>query len=489
MVKKVKKTISKSAKRGKKNHFCAIVIGLLVVISVVLAGLLYRLNVLPSGYIVIVVCALIVIVGLLSIGVLIKKSRIVCSILSLIYMLLCLFGIFYEAHTIGFLGNIGRNDNVSTENYKLIVLNDSSYHDIKDLKGKDIGVLSTKEEGYSKAVSTLENKVDFKSQSYEDVISLAEGLIDKSVAGILIDEAGNELLKENYQGYDKVIKILYEFSIDVKQEDITKKKDVTKEAFTIYISGIDTYGNVTSVSRSDVNILVTVNPKTNKIYMVHVPRDYYVTLAGKNAKDKLTHSGIYGIDCSVKTLENLFDTEINYYVRLNFTSLINVVNAIGGVDVVSNYSFDTGIYDEHMTETYHFNKGKNHLNGSQALSFVRERHAFNDGDRVRGENQMLVLSAIINKVISPSILNNYTKLLNSLSKAFVTNLTEEEITKLVRKQLDNNKSWSIEQTELNGTAAYQYTFSYPRQKLYTMVPDEELINETKEKIKEVINEK
>lgn len=489
MAKKVKKTISKSAKRGKKNHFCAIVIVLLVVISVVLAGLLYRLNVLPSGYIVIVVCALIVVVGLLSIGVLIKKSRIVCSILSLIYMLLCLFGIFYEVHTIGFLGNIGKNDNISTENYKLIVLKDSSYHDIKDLKNKNIGILSTKEEGYSKALSTLESKFDFKSKTYEDVISLAEALINKSVEGILIDEAGNELLKENYQGYDKVIKILYEFSINVKQEDITKKKDVTKEAFTIYISGIDTYGKVTSVSRSDVNILVTVNPKTNKIYMVHVPRDYYVTLAGKNAKDKLTHSGIYGIDCSVKTLENLFDTEINYYVRLNFTSLINVVNAIGGVDVVSKYSFDTGIYDEHMTETYHFNRGKNHLNGSQALSFVRERHAFNDGDRVRGENQMLVLSAIINKVISPSILNNYTKLLNSLSNAFVTNLTEEEITKLVRKQLDNNKSWSIEQTELNGTAAYQYTFSYPRQKLYTMVPDEELINNAKEKIDEVINEK
>ena len=134
MAKKVKRTISKSAKRGKKNHFCAIVIGLLVVISVVLAGLLYRLNVLPSGYIVIVVCALIVIVGLLSIGVLIKKSRIVCSILSLIYMLLCLFGIFYEVHTIGFLDNIGKNDNISTENYKLIVLKGSSYHDIKDLK-------------------------------------------------------------------------------------------------------------------------------------------------------------------------------------------------------------------------------------------------------------------------------------------------------------------------------------------------------------------
>ena len=214
MAKKVKRTISKNAKRGKKNHFCAIVIGLLVVISVVLGGLLYRLNVLPSGYIVIVVCALIVVVGLLSIGVLIKKSRIVCSILSLIYMLLCLFGIFYEVHTIGFLGNIGKNDNISTENYKLIVLKDSSYHDIKDLKNKNIGILSTKEEGYSKALSTLESKFDFKSKTYEDVISLAEALINKSVEGILIDEAGNELLKENYQGYDKVIKILYEFSSD-----------------------------------------------------------------------------------------------------------------------------------------------------------------------------------------------------------------------------------------------------------------------------------
>ena len=482
----------KEKKRRKiRLSIPGIILGiLLLIMNITLIVFLKLFDIIPDNYYYLIVVVLFIISIIINFFLIfkfknkaLKVFKIIFMIISTILIVAYSFGTYYLNKTMNLFDNISVIKEEITK-YYIVVLDTSIYQEPSDLYEKSLAYYENTD---SEVINSL--KLSLKYEVVKDMTKLKEKLYNHEVESILISDIIKNKYEEDDETFTNNIRILKTIEIKKSIEDITKKVSIKNTPFNILISGIDTYGKVTSVSRSDVNILVTVNPKTNKIYMVHVPRDYYVTLAGKNAKDKLTHSGIYGIDCSVKTLENLFDTEINYYVRLNFTSLINVVNAIGGVDVVSKYSFDTGIYDEHMTETYHFNKGKNHLNGSQALSFVRERHAFNDGDRVRGENQMLVLSAIINKVISPSILNNYTKLLNSLSNAFVTNLTEEELTKLVRKQLDNNKSWSIEQTELNGTAAYQYTFSYPRQKLYTMVPDEELIKNAKEKIDEVINEK
>ena len=174
--------------------------------------------------------------------------------------------------------------------------------------------------------------------------------------------------------------------------DKNSDKIISKGKFSIYISGIDTSGNISNVSRSDSNTVVTVNTETHQVLLTSIPRDYYVTLHSKNAKDKLTHSGIYGIAETVNTVEDLLDTDINYYVRVNFTTVIKLVDTLGGIDVNSDYAFTSG--------EFNFVKGMNHMNGKQALAFSRERHAFKDGDNQRIKNQQKVIEAIINKVLN-----------------------------------------------------------------------------------------
>ena len=258
---------------------------------------------------------------------------------------------------------------------------------------------------------------------------------------------------------------------------MVKEVDVTKEPFNIYISGNDIYGNIASVSRSDVNIIATVNPNTHKILLTSIPRDFYVQLHGTSGyKDKLTHAGVYGIDMSVKTIEDLLDIDINYYMRVNFTSLIKVVDAIGGVDVVSDYSFRATTGDR-------FVKGTNHLNGKKALAFSRERKAFSDGDRQRGKNQQKVLTAILNKMLSSTtLITKYTDILDSLGGSFQTNMPASKIYNLVNMQLDKMPSWTFESYNLDGKGSSSYTYTYPHQKLYVMEPDVNTVNEAKAKI-------
>ena len=196
------------------------------------------------------------------------------------------------------------------------------------------------------------------------------------------------------------------------------------------------------------------------------------------AKDKLTHAGIYGIETSIATLENLLDTEINYYVKVNFTSLISVVDALDGITVNSKYSFTS-------QDGYTYQKGINELNGEEALSFVRERKAFSGGDRTRGENQELVLSAIINKALKPSIIINYADLLKAVKGGFITNLTDDDITKIIKKEIDEPHNWQIESISLDGTDSYNYTYSYSKSKLYVMEPNMESVNAAIKKMQQI----
>ena len=216
---------------------------------------------------------------------------------------------------------------------------------------------------------------------------------------------------------------------------------------------------------------------TNKIILVNVPRDYYVELPGTEKKDKLTHAGMYGVDMSIKALENLLDIEINYYVKVNYNAIINLVDALDGVDVYSEYNFKS-------FEFYHpFKKGINHVDGKLALDFVRTRKAFRDGDRVRGENQQRMIQAIFKKVSSPKILVKYNEMLKALDGSFTTNISTSKIMSLINMQLDKMPSWEISSMSLNGTDAYDYTYTYPSQQLYVMVPKEETVNEVKNAIK------
>jgi LCP family protein required for cell wall assembly len=305
--------------------------------------------------------------------------------------------------------------------------------------------------------------------------------MNNKISAILVENSYKSMIDEQNEDFTNNTKTIYTFNINTKTEPIVKKVDVTNNPFNIYISGIDSYGSITSVSRSDVNIVITVNPNTHQVLLTSIPRDYYVKLYGKTGyKDKLTHAGIYGIDTSVKTIETLLNTEINYYVRINFSTLIKSIDAIDGVNVYSAYSFTS--YDGHK-----FVKGYNYMNGDEALSFSRERHTLPGGDRARGENQQAVITAIIKKVASPIIITKYDSILKSLEGTFQTNMPSSDILSLIKMQIDEMPSWDVSTFSLNGFDSHNYTYSYGSQMLYVMEPDMKTVEEGQKNISNIIN--
>lgn len=388
-------------------------------------------------------------------------------------------GINYELNTLDFFKQFGFNE-YKTENYGIYVLKSSNYENIVDLENKSIAHLELKKNaGLNKMVDKITKKIEFKSKTYDDIYSMVSDLIGEKIEGIILEDAQVEILKEeNYNEYE-LLKSIYSDAIELS---IKKKKsniDITKDSYNIYISGIDTYGNITNVSRSDVNILATVNPVKKEILLTNIPRDYYVKLHSFNEYDKLTHAGIYGIDESISTIEDLLDTKINYYVKVNFTSLIDIVDALDGIVVNLNYSFTT-------VDGYSFKKGNNYLDGKEALSFARERKAFKEGDRIRGENQQLILTSIINKATSTKIITNYTEILKAVRGKFITNIKDEEITKLIKMQFSDGQAWNIKSISVNGVDSYDYVYSYKKNKLYVMRPIQETVDNAKGKIKDVM---
>ena len=402
------------------------------------------------------------------------KRRAIGTVFSILYIIGLVLAIVYELNTIGFLKKLGFTD-YKTENYSVLALKESGYEKLTDLEDLSIGSLEFTTDGLKESKEKIEKNIDVDFVTTDNITTLKDSFLEEEYEGMLIENSMLAMINESDADFQDQYKVIYDFSIDVETEDIAHEVDITKDSFNIYISGIDTYGSVSSVSRSDVNMIITVNPNTHKVLITSIPRDYYVTLAGKNAKDKLTHAGIYGIETSVATLEDLLDIKINYYVKVNFTSLIDIVNALGGVNVYSKYSFTS-------QDGYYYKEGYNAVDGKKALSFVRERKSFNEGDRTRVENQAAMIEALINKAISPSIITKYTSLLNALDGSFVTNLDFNDITEFIKMQIADMPNWEIENISLNGTDGYNYTYSYGGTKLYVMVPDNETVINASNKI-------
>ena len=475
------------AKRKKSKMRVFKILGLiLVLISLATIGVVYFIDILPLKYFLLGSGALLFINILMLYLLLGKgwKKRMFGTFLSIILIVLQIVGLVYEVNTLGFFGKFGAK-NYKTQNYNVVVLTTSKYKKIKDIKDEYVGILNPKEtEGLSDAVASLNKKVKVSYKEKDDLQELEEQLLSGDLSVILIEDAYYQIAKEENEEFAAKTKSIYKFSIDIKTtDDLAKEVDITEEPFNIFIAGIDTYGKISSVSRSDVNMVVTVNPKTNKILLTSIPRDYYVYLHGITSyKDKLTHAGIHGIDMSVKTVEDLLDCDINYYFKVNFSSLVDMVNTIGGIEVDSPYRFTT------FDSKYTFNKGYNKLNGEKALYFVRERKAFTEGDRTRNRNQQIVLTAMIDKVTSSTILTKYNSILKSLDGSFVTNLDEDSIKALIKKQIKDNKKWTVETYNLEGTDSSNYTYSYKKAKSYVMEPNEDSIKEATKKIKSVLNE-
>lgn len=263
----------------------------------------------------------------------------------------------------------------------------------------------------------------------------------------------------------------------------TNPQEMSKDAFVVYISGIDTYGNVNRRCRSDVNILMAVNTKTKHVLMVNTPRDYYVPLSVSNGvRDKLTHAGNFGVNVSKDTLGMLYGVDAEYYVRMNFTGFIDIINAMGGVDVYSDYAFTS-------VSGYSFVKGMNYgIDGFKALGFARERKHLAAGDNQRGKNQMAVITAMINKLASENTLTNYNAIMNAIAGSFQTNFTSDEIYSLIHMQLDDMSAWTVESYSVTGKGKHDKTFSMPSVNAYVMEPNMDTVYKAREMIKKVLTE-
>lgn len=400
-----------------------------------------------------------------------KVKNIIGYVLSGILVIIMGVLFYYLNVTMGFFKGFGTNK-YKEENYLVLVLNDSSFESLNDLS--NIGYTSNELSNINEALTKLNEEITIENIKYDNSVEMFDDLINKEIDSVLIEESSMALIYEQNEEYNGMFKTIY--TINIKTEiEITKEADVTNQPFTVYISGIDSYGSIATVSRSDVNMVATVNPTTKQVLLISIPRDYYVQLRGTTGyKDKLTHAGLYGVETSVGTLEDLLDVDINYYARVNFSSLEQIVDALGGVDVYSKYTFTSS---KATGGTYYFTEGYNHMNGKQALSFSRERKALPGGDRARGINQQAVIDGIIRKATSPAIITGYSKILNSLKGTFQTNMSDNDIQKLIKMQLNDMASWNITSYSLDGTDGSEYTYSYPAQKLYVMNPIEETVTE------------
>ncbi len=261
---------------------------------------------------------------------------------------------------------------------------------------------------------------------------------------------------------------------------------IVNEPFVVYLSGVDTRGDLTENARSDVNILAVINPVTKRAVLINTPRDYYVDLAGTGSKDKLTHAGLYGVETSMDTLGALYGTDVDYYVRINFAGFMSIIDALDGIDVYSDYAF-TSVGSPGYYDPTDFVEGWNHMDGKAALAFARERHAFASGDVQRGINQMKVIQAVLDKIQSPSLLLSYSRLMATLSDCFVTNLSSEQISALVRMQLGDGAQWEIESFSVTGSSSSSTKcYSAQGQKLYVMLPDDATVGQAQEMIQAVL---
>lgn len=455
---------------------------IMVVLTMVTLGLFKFIDILPGEYFLILGIILGMIVFFIARLVLTRrgvKKRMLGTVLSILYVAILMLGIVYELNTIDFLKKLGFN-NYKTENYSVLVLANGNYKSIRDLEGKKLGCMDLGTDGYKMAEDKLKKKVSVEFVNYDDVERLKNKFVERENDGLLIENSMLDMIQEDDEEFASKYKVIYDLAIDIETKDISKNVDIIKEPFSVYISGIDTYGKISSVSRSDVNMVISVNPKTHKVLITSIPRDYYVELAGKKEKDKLTHAGIYGADMSAQTIEKLLDIKINYYIKVNFSSLIDIVEALDGVNVYSKYDFIS-------RDGFKYKSGYNSLRGDAALSFVRERKAFGGGDRVRIENQAAMAHALIDRVLSPSILVKYNTLLKTLGNSFVTNFNMEAVTDFIKMQIDERYKWEIEDISLNGSDSYEYTYSYKGAKSYVMMPDMETVDKAKEKLKEILN--
>jgi LCP family protein required for cell wall assembly len=468
-----------------------------LLIEIITMGILMWLDILPTEYIVLAGAALLLILLIEYLLFYPRKKkiiyfrRVVGCIMAFCIIVVCGLGSYMMVKAGTVMQAMSRT--IVTDTVSAYVLNDDPAETIDD--AKDYVFAITEAYDYEHTQTAIEKinettGTTIKTKTYSDMFSMVQALYEGEVGAMLMNAAYVDVIEsvENYDDFSGLTRTLFDHEVETVATDnqpTESELKITEKPFVIYVSGSDTRNFNLAVSRSDVNILVVVNPVTKQVLLLNTPRDYYVeTSISPGSYDKLTHCGIYGIDCSMDTLGNLYDEQVDYYMQINFSGFTKLVDSLGGITVESEKSF-------YCSEGgYYISQGTNTLNGTVALSYVRERKAFSDGDNSRGRHQMQAIQAIMEKVSSGStVLTNYTDILDSMEGMFSTNLSSQDMSELVKMQLSDMASWNIKSFAVSGSGSSMRTYSMPTQRSYVMIPDEEEVAYAKELVDKVIDGK
>ena len=453
-----------------------------IILSCCLFFKVKEMNILPDKYLLILVLVLIGfnILGMLFLYIKGIVSKVISGVLYVVLLGLCILGIKYSNTTIKFLNSSFGNMKEYVP-FDVIVLKDSEYTKIEDLNDKKLGYLLLNTKEY---VEEIEKKINVELESH-DIYSLHEGLMNRTIDGAVIGHHYLELLEEIYPGFNDLVSVIYSYNIEIEVEkNIEKVKEL--KPVNIYISGLDNRSNVVEATGlSDVNMILTVNPKSKILLITSIPRDFYVQLHGTTGiRDKLTHSGAYGIEMGKTTLEDLFEINIDYTIKVGFVSVVNIVDFIGGIDIESDTAFWAYTYPG-----WYVHEGVNHMDGAHALAYARERRAYSDGDYHRVRNQQQVFEAIFDKIVNnKDMLYKYDTLLSELSNLYITDIPKEYVTLLVKSQLNNMKSWKVIKQTVYGESFMTSCYSLPGWTVLAVEPNMDSINEARTKIEEVLNQ-
>ena len=479
-----------------KRKISLVVIILQLLVSVLFCVYVGTTGLVPMKYMIplVIVAVLLLVYQVLS--QMTDSSYIFGRVLAIVFSAVFLVGANYVRESMAALQNVG-GATTKVDVISYYVMKDDKAQTLGDAKDYSFGILSAQDrENTDRALDDANKKVgkSLSTVEYDDPMTLVDALYAKEVQAIVLNKSFVDTVKEQYKTFQTDTRELETSQIESEVEPIVDT-DVTTKPFNVYISGIDVYGKIDQTSRSDVNIIATVNPVTKKVLLTSTPRDYYVPLYTKGGKsysggipDKLTHAGIYGVDCSLNTLEKLYDIDIDYYVRVNFTSLKKIVDLLGGVEVYSDYDFISDWGPNGAGTHYKFKKGYNKVNGKKALAFCRERHHFANGDYQRGRDHQHMIEAILNKVMSPSVLPNFSKLLKESKTMFQTSMSKDKIVSLCNMQLNDMAKWKISYANAEGSGAKKTTFSIRSTALYVCEPNYDSVKKITKRIKKVMNE-
>ena len=474
---------SKRARSGKVKRSVNIA---LLTIYVLLGGfllfLIFRHNILAFRYLNVITAAVVILVALASLLLIIYRKAEKFTIFFLtLAILVSSVSFFALQQFVGFTSHINSTSNYSEYSMSVVVLKESEVHNVTQLDSVT-GPTDTDNENIQKLIADIKTSQSKELTVEQSTSYLAAytSLVSGEAKAIVLNSVFENIIESEYPDYASKIRKIYTKNIT---KEVAAPKVSKNKSFNVYVSGIDTYGPISSVSRSDVNILMTVNRDSKKILLTTTPRDSYVPIAdgGNNQKDKLTHAGIYGVDSSIHTLENLYGVDINYYVRLNFTSFLKLIDLLGGVDVYNDQEFTS------RHGKFHFPVGNVHLDSEQALGFVRERYSLADGDRDRGRNQQKVIVAIIQKLTSTEALKNYSDIIQGLQDSLQTNMPIETMMDLVNAQLESGGSYKVNSQDLKGTGQMGLpSYAMPDSNLYMMEIDDSSLAAAKSAIQDVM---